>query len=994
MIDPRDIENLEFEIGDDLAAEPHDTREPDGPDLDWFDSPMLPRSDMLAVIERHKVLDGRGINLFRNALERQPRSDLLDQYIGPSLYQPGSHYIYTTPDPNRYRYKNWHPEVTAAAIECQTIAVCGLFSNPLAWIDEADLSPGERTYNAGFTIYTNEFDSLPLDDQLGIIWSGRLKRIDAELRRYRDYRGYEVVYSGGKSLHFHFCFDLRHLKRALSVAGNSSYRDNWSRDLPDCLLRAAYAANWDRLASVFCDIAGIDRNQFPPDPSLQWWEQLRRCPWALRQVRGAHPLGLPSGYRITQPVLASDIFQNAKRNSTEWFHDPDRLGELSRGEQVRRQKTFIQQDFTVSSGELELFERHAAVMFRQIIGTEYPKFAHYEVNETGLKCFFHNDLCDKKPSSFCEGNRSRISLQGRYGFDADGVVLSATPNQIFDWIVSNHRVVGDPPADDWIMRRYKAAVHDRASLTAFMEDHLGDIVGSETYPRVLIRGPQGCGKSTKTMTKLPAIYTNDRGVIAFSSPSIAQAEEKIETFERVNQDDRFVPFLYLSLTALYGMFCPPDERITHLDVLEEGGSSWLHAIHERQPYVYERMCAYRSRLFDLRDSGRIPVLFVTHETLRQHANENTTRIFYARDFGDRWFEPMPKDQRITWKLHLLRQNDFHRVIVDEVTAHDLVSIHTDEVVEWVHGCKIAIGFEQTEDSAERYAKFIAHLSEHPCPGMTWNLLLDVLGCEYTPEHLVEVSGGEVPFDDTRGIYAAMVGDRYYVRPRGWWNQFWRVTLLTTEAVPTRIIEKIEKEAASRGELQDDRFKIYEFGLPASSHDVVTIELHRACKKKTLAALVRAYRDAYPDAEIISDMVKNRISEFSVTTHLSAKGSNAYIGSDIVAFSNALSPALFGELGALNTRFSRSDLVRLFYVDRFEQTSGRNRGFRGEQRRAHRAVFPPRLHNWLSPAMLGASYVGFHVKTSVGVSNETDEPANLQELEVRLLSSACADEGRQ
>jgi hypothetical protein len=371
-----------------------------------------------------------------------------------------------------------------------------------------------------------------------------------------------------------------------------------------------------------------------------------------------------------------------------------------------------------------------------------------------------------------------------------------------------------------------------------------------------------------------------------------------------------------------------------------------------------------------------------------------TRIFYARDFGDRWFEAMPKDERNSWKHHLIRQNDFHRVIVDEVTAHDLVSIHAAEVVEWVHDCKKEIGFEQTVDITERYAKFIAYLSAHPCPGMTWNLLLDVLGCEYTPEHLVEVSAREVPFDDTRGIYAAMVGDRYYVRPRGWWNCFWRVTLLTTEAVPTRIIETIDKEAADRGELQDDRFQVYEFGLPVSSRDTVTVELHRACKKKTLAALVRAYRDEYPDAEIISDMVKNRISEFSVTTHMSAKGSNVYIGSDIVAFYNALSPALFGELGALNTRFGRSDLVRLFYLDRFEQTSGRNRGFRGQENRDHRAVFPPRLHNWLSPAMLGAGYVGVHAKPSVVLISETEKPAKLQELEVQLLSSACADEGRQ
>jgi hypothetical protein len=45
-----------------------------------------------------------------------------------------------------------------------------------------------------------------------------------------------------------------------------------------------------------------------------------------------------------------------------------------------------------------------------------------------------------------------------------------------------------------------------------------------------------------------------------------------------------------------------------------------------------------------------------------------------------------------------------------------------------------------------------------------------------------------------------------VRPRGWWNQFRRVTMLTTEAVPTRIIEAIDRESANRGEEPDDRFR--------------------------------------------------------------------------------------------------------------------------------------------------------------------------------------------
>jgi hypothetical protein len=445
------------------------------------------------------------------------------------------------------------------------------------------------------------------------------------------------------------------------------------------------------------------------------------------------------------------------------------------------------------------------------------------------------------------------------------------------------------------------------------------------------------------------------------------------------------------LTALYERCCPPSDRVTHLDILRQGGSSWLHAVYERQREVYDEMYDYRCRLFELLADGKIPVLFGTHETMRQHANEGTTRIFYAPDFGDRWFDRLAKEERSKLKSDLLRGNRVHRVIVDEVSAHDLTTIHRADLVEWTNGCAKDIGFDHTEDVAERYRNFSTHLSENPCKNMTWNVFLDILGCEYRGEHVVGVSDREVPFDDTVGIYGKMVGQRYYVRPRGWWNQFWRVTMLTTEAIPTRMIAAIDAESASRGEEQDDRFKVYEFALPDSARDTVTMELQRACKKETLPELIRAYRAQYPGAEIISDMVRNQLSDLDITTHMSAKGSNAYIDSDVLAFYNALSPALFAELGALNTMFGRSDLVRLFYVDRFEQTCGRNRGFRAAQNREHIAVFPPRLNNWLAPVMSSASYVRVHAKSSVELTLRIDR---VDECEVNGLSSACADDGLQ
>ena len=82
-------------------------------------------------------------------------------------------------------------------------------------------------------------------------------------------------------------------------------------------------------------------------------------------------------------------------------------------------------------------------------------------------------------------------------------------------------------------------------------------------------------------------------------------------------------------------------------------------------------------------------------------------------------------------------------------------------------------------------------------------------------------------------------------------------------------------------------------------------------------------------------------------------------------------------------------MRLFYTDRFDQTCGRNRGFRGEEGGDHKAVFPPRLHSWLAPAMSGASYVGVKARTSVTLNLKTNESNETCEFDSRLLSSADA-----
>jgi hypothetical protein len=53
---------------------------------------------------------------------------------------------------------------------------------------------------------------------------------------------------------------------------------------------------------------------------LQYWEQNRRLPLALRIVAEGHPLGLPAGSYVRQYVLASSIRRYVPRGAKSWLH--------------------------------------------------------------------------------------------------------------------------------------------------------------------------------------------------------------------------------------------------------------------------------------------------------------------------------------------------------------------------------------------------------------------------------------------------------------------------------------------------------------------------------------------------------------------------------------------------------------------------------------------------------------------------------------------------
>lgn len=307
---------------------------------------------------------------------------------------------------------NFDPANTIAAMLDSDLALpgrWGLFANPLSWVDiDADgPRPKYRAINIGFTVYTLEFDALPISVQLKAIWDGGFKRTDAILRSFKDYRGCEAVYGGNTSLHFHFVFDLRHWNHDLAFAKNSSYQEHWLADFPDMYLREAHENRWGVVAAAFRKGTGIEAD---PDPNLARWEQNRRLPLAMRLVKDGHPLGLPAGSYVKQYVLASTVRKTIPRQGKGFLHHGNLVGPCAvrrvqrRASEKRFSPDYADTQFT--DDEQRRFHEFLNANFSKLtIGTDF-RYARVEFDTHGPKLHLHNDSSDKHPSSIIQGECS------------------------------------------------------------------------------------------------------------------------------------------------------------------------------------------------------------------------------------------------------------------------------------------------------------------------------------------------------------------------------------------------------------------------------------------------------------------------------------------------------------------------------------------------------------------------------------------------------------
>ena len=175
-----------------------------------------------------------------------------------------------------------------------------------------------------------------------------------------------------------------------------------------------------------------------------------------------------------------------------------------------------------------------------------------------------------------------------------------------------------------------------------------------------------------------------------------------------------------------------------------------------------------------------------------------------------------------------------------------------------------------------------------------------------------------------------------MRENDWWDGVaHNLIMLTTEKLPTALVRACKSP-----------WIVYELDAPLVPKDAVNTHIRRSVVASNLPEVCAKFRVERPDDDYFC--VSNKVAMMEDTIpHVTARGSNELIGRNIMQTMTFVSPALYEELQVLNAWTGHSDLVGLNHIDEFNQTAGRNLGFRSDGKAKHDLVVSRRLFKLLS-----------------------------------------------
>jgi hypothetical protein len=861
-----------------------------------------------------------------------------------------------------------------------------LFANPLLLPAErlgirtlGHVKPKLRATNAGYFVVTIEHDPVNREHFEEIVeWiarDGRLKVLDSELRRYKEYQGYCVVFSGNKSLHLNFLIGTQHLT---SMPFGATGHERWNDYQHQAAIMAnVYGMYFDHIEKMS---AHILCPPVPADRSMRLYEQFRRTPWGMRQLdKRSDILDLPKGTLVPQLVLAELIRPSrSAKGSSEYLVSPEYsvLQPCTTASPRARAAARVRSD--VGPEMVEELTR----LCREDWRTEYPKPTSMRIENGGWVINFRNSAADENPSTVVRGDHNQLLLQGR---DCPGeqFVLPGdlTANEMglhlglrFGLIKPAQvevvaRTDSPPSYLDRLKRKsgrsFKEAYEERlrdnfpeyssaptVDLQAVYREKLrAACADSRSFRQdAVILSAEGIGK-TRVFCDLLANEALDTAMEkrsgsirfnAFAFRSDAQAKEHMKEYE-TNRGHR--AFLWRPFWKHYEMVCETvdQKRIAKADFENETDLlSVLSWIKTEQPIVFDELERRRRSLW--LDSEKqsffngATVLFTTHATAMTWVRSRLSRAWHHPDF-----EPtMTSAQLDELRQQVLLENS----VIDEPEYDEFLFSITAALYRHLAGVGARDWASRARSEQRGLFGEIRRSGAIP-HDLTFEDYSELRLLDLNTLEKVEVDYPGQPFgreNSSASIYRSRDGDSIYFGRKRWpFDSATAWTYLTTERFTTDSIAAVyDKEKSPLLKLELDHLpSLYPFTVP--------VVKDRRAKAQSVQELAQEIMESGDSAIVISDGLGELRSERALTFQ-TMKGHNGLSDKDVYVIVTFLAPEVYAQLNALGQWIGEPETISKYYAAQISQAIGRNTGFRQKPGTKTVVVTSKGLFRFLQPKL--------------------------------------------
>ena len=817
--------------------------------------------------------------------------------------------------------------------------------------------PSERCVFGAITVLTIEFDppkdwSTPerlivLEEQLDWLrrsgnerHSQKVQKIIRWAKRFADFRGLCVVYSGDKSLHFHFAFDTSALCET-----HPSLRDH---------LRPAYAAAHDKLVEAFEELLPL--NGLEPDTGMRQPEQFRRLPNGMRLVKDSkrHLFGVPSGRRINQSVLYEEVLAQAPKGSKTFLFDEIKVNQAREVTASQRRSKRSREGFIsswVNDEEQAYCLDGVDKLFRQLVGhDEYPRVSHFETSGQGLVLKLFANADDANPGGVLFAGSNRPIFAGGKTPKQNpsiGLPLQHHIKQLRrEWRKLNPNVGSDTTDDINTVHVLRADLNasDVVTSRSKFEHALRGATADNAV--VMVKGPAGFGKTTAMMRVLPDLVTATKhnlikaresapiyeldlikgAVSAVATSGYEQAVDKCNQFNQMHQSCAAIGLVFKSFDRLY---CAALEAVfgegwqrekVFADMAARGrSSSVLGAIRMRQPKVWEQMVQlHQEMLQPLRTApaGCAVVLFMVHDVLHQWTEGGLSRLLSHPNF-------FQTDVSELWRLE--EQTKLIVAVQDEIALKHLIRLKDLRHVEWcerLFADKPSIWNDKHIHLGDAHEHWEKHCGKS-LGSVSFDEVLIIKRTGISSESIAGVGAlepyGQSHDGKTWEMYAPSQQMNFAFQKRSWWRGLAHHTvILTAETLPVTLFEISERDQPCTTILS----------LSEGLHPDGVVELHVVgnMSSDTNAQIANQIREHEADLDLF--VIANKCAALERSTpHVSAKGVNHLADENILQLINWVSRTEYAKLQAVNMVFGMKSAIRLHHIDQFNQTVGRNLGYR-------------------------------------------------------------------